>query len=128
MTITQRFKNWMRGLFIKDTPTEHIERVVPTMNSVDNAEPKHATPRPEDETEPWVNIGSTVYDPVKGFRIELDWNEAFIQHLRDSGVGGRSEEEVVQKWLGLLYGDLIQRLESTVVERNSDTNRVNDFL
>lgn len=126
MTLRKRLKNWLLNVLSDAPPGQPVEQLM-TDAPPTEPEPKHAT-KPEDDTEPWVNIGSTVYDPVKGFRIELDWNEAFIQHLRESGVGGRSEEEVVQKWLGMLYGDLIQRLEGTVVERNSDANRVNDFL
>jgi hypothetical protein len=80
-----------------------------------------------DNTEPWVNITSSSYDPVKGFRIELDWNDAFIQHLKEGGIKGRTEDEVVQKWLGLLYGDIMEKLEFSNLE-NSDRIRINDFV
>ena len=126
MTIKQRFKNWMRSWLLEDSKPV-IEELPRTDVDSDGINDDLIAP-PDDVTEPWVNIGSTTYDPVKGFRIELDWNDAFIQHLRDGGIVGRSEEEVVQKWLGVLYGELINRLEGTVVERNSDVNRVNDFL
>lgn len=78
-------------------------------------------------TTPWVEIKSANFDEVKGFRIELDWNQAFIQHLKESGLKGKSDEEIVQKWLGFLYGDIVDRLEQTVIERNS-TKTTNDFM
>jgi hypothetical protein len=77
--------------------------------------------------EPWVEIKSADFDAVRGFKIELDWNEAFIQHLKESGVKGKTEEEVVQRWLGFLYGDLVDKLERSVID-NSDKPTTNDFL
>lgn len=77
-------------------------------------------------TDPWVEIKSDSLDPVKGIHIELDWNAAFIQYLKDNGLKGRDEETIVQKWLAFLYEDLINRLEQQVID-NSDKPRVNDF-
>lgn len=127
MTLLQKFKKWAINRLSDDV--ESVDTHPTPIHDTLDAEPypEHMTPPPADETEPWVNISSTTYDPVKGFRIELDWNDAFIQHLRDGGVKGRNDEEVVQKWLGFLYGDLIERLESTVVDK-VDKNRVNDFI
>lgn len=77
-------------------------------------------------TEPWVEIKSDRLDPVKGIHIELDWNDAFVQYLKDNGIKGRDDETVVQKYLAFLYEDLINRLEQKVID-NSDKPRVNDF-
>jgi hypothetical protein len=77
-------------------------------------------------TEPWVEIKSDSLDPIKGIHIELDWNEAFIQYLKDNGLKGRDDETIVQKWLAFLYEDLISRLEQQAID-NSDKPRVNDF-
>lgn len=77
--------------------------------------------------EPWVEIRSAEYSEIHGFKIELDWNEAFVQYLKESGLKGRNEEEVVQKWLGFLYGDLIEKLERTVIDK-VDQKRTNDFI
>lgn len=77
-------------------------------------------------TEPWVEIKSAKHDAVKGIQIELDWNDAFIQYLKENGITGRDEDTAVQKWLAFLYQDLIARLEQRVID-NSDIKRVNDF-
>lgn len=76
--------------------------------------------------EPWVEIKSESVDPVKGIQIELDWNGAFIQYLKEAGLKGRDEETIVQKWIAFLYQDLIEKLEKQVID-NSDKPRVNDF-
>lgn len=77
-------------------------------------------------TEPWIEIKSADFDPVKGIHIELDWNVAFVQYLKDNGFKARDDETIVQKWLAFLYEDLIGRLEQKVID-NSDKPRVNDF-
>lgn len=77
-------------------------------------------------TEPWIEIKSADFDPVRGIHIELDWNVAFVQYLKDSGIKARDDETIVQKWLAFLYEDLIGRLEQKVID-NSDKPRVNDF-
>lgn len=76
--------------------------------------------------EPWVEIKSADYSEIKGIQIELDWNEAFIQYLKDNGIKGQDEEATVQKWLAFLYQDLIGKLEEVTIA-NSDKPRVNDF-
>ena len=76
--------------------------------------------------EPWVEIKSADYSEVKGIHIELDWNEAFIQYLKDNGIKGKDEESIVQKWLAFLYQDLIEKLEQKVIDK-SDKPRVSDF-
>ncbi len=57
--------------------------------------------------EPHVQIISTAFDPRKGIKIELDWNEEFVEYLKKNGYTGSSDESIVQKWLGQLYGQLI---------------------
>ena len=78
-------------------------------------------------TEPWVEIRSAVVDPVKGIQIELDWNPAFVQYLKDNGMTGQDEETVVQKWLAFLYEDLVNRLEEHVIN-NTDHGTVSSAL
>lgn len=79
-----------------------------------------------DSTEPWVEVKSADYHDVKGLQIQLDWNDAFIQYLKDSGMSARDEDTLVQKWLAHLYQDLVGRLEQQVIEK-SDKPRINDY-
>lgn len=78
-------------------------------------------------TEPWVVIKSAKADPVKGIAIELDWNDAFIQYLKDNGLQASSEEILVQKWLAFLYDDLITKLEDNAIN-TTETGTVNNVL
>lgn len=81
-----------------------------------------------DSKEPWVEIRSADYNEVKGFRIELDWNEAFIQHLKEGGIQGKTEEGVVQKWLAFLYQDLVEKLEQQIIDASDKTGFKDDFV
>jgi len=77
-------------------------------------------------SEPWIEIKSAEYNEAKGIQIELDWNDAFIGHLKDSGITGRDDEIIVQKWLSLLYQNLSDKLEADALDRSNDP-RPNDW-
>lgn len=80
--------------------------------------------------EPWVEIKSDGIDGVKGIHIELDWNEAFIEYLKDAGIKGPTEDAVVQRWIAFLYQDLIERLEDEAINndiRGTVKDVVNDL-
>lgn len=78
-------------------------------------------------TEPWVEIKSERLDPVKGMVIELDWNDAFIQYLKENGITGRDEDTAVQKWIAMLYSELVSGLEEQSIEATHKKGVVNDF-
>lgn len=57
----------------------------------------------KDSEEPWVSIIGGQSDPEKGLKLDLDWNDAFIQMLRLQGVKGIKDEDVVAFWLTTLH-------------------------
>lgn len=77
-------------------------------------------------TIPWVEIKSESYDQVKGIQIALDWNEAFIMYLKENGVEGKTEDGIVQKWLAMLYQDIIGTMEQQSIDV-SDIQQPNEF-
>jgi hypothetical protein len=81
-----------------------------------------------DSKDPWVEIRSADFSDVRGFRIELDWNDAFIEHLKGSGIKGANEEEIIQKWLAFLYQNLIERLEAKSIDRKDEEKTVSDYV
>lgn len=79
--------------------------------------------------EPWVEVIGESIDPVRGIQIKLDWNDAFIQYLKENGITGKDEDTAIQKWLALLYHDLVNNLEQRIID-NSDKfeNRTSEYL
>jgi hypothetical protein len=57
----------------------------------------------KDSKEPWVQVVGEDIDPERGIKIELDWNDAFVKYLKNSGYTGTSDEAIVQKWLAHMY-------------------------
>lgn len=50
--------------------------------------------------DPWVDVKSVdvnAEDPKQGF-MELDWNDAFVKMLMETGYKGKSDEDVVNLW------------------------------
>lgn len=80
-------------------------------------------------TDPWVEVVGESIDPVRGIEIRLDWNDAFIQYLKDNGITGKDEETAVQKYITLLYKDLVDKLEQQSIDNSDKRDRiVSDYL
>jgi hypothetical protein len=61
----------------------------------DTKEAANATKRP------WISVVKmNIVDPTKISEIEMefDWNEYFIQELRDSGYTGKEDEDLIEQW------------------------------
>jgi hypothetical protein len=63
----------------------------------------------EKAKEPWVDIRGIMEDKKHGIKVDLDWNDAFVDYLRENGITGADDEIVVQKWITMLYRDLIEQ-------------------
>ena len=77
------------------------------------------TPQPQNSNEPWVEMKSIETDPEHGIRLELDWNDAFVQYLRQAGYTGRDEETIVRKWLASIMPTIGEQLEQTSLEKSN---------
>lgn len=69
------------------------------------------TAKHTEKPEPLVSVVGESIDPEKGLVLTLDWNDEFIQYLRDNGYHGTSEETIIQQWLGNLYLDMQKRIQ-----------------
>lgn len=77
--------------------------------------------------EPWVEITSDGFDEVKGVKIAMDWNDAFIDYLEGLSIRGPTAEAAVQRWLAMVNLHLIEQLESMAVDKD-DRGTVNDIV
>lgn len=75
---------------------------------------------------PWFTIVAEGIDPIKGIETRMDWNEAFTQYLKDSGLGDSDEFLAIQKWIAMLHEDTIVKLEQRIIE-NSDLIKQNKY-
>jgi len=55
----------------------------------------------KESPEPWVDLQGYT-ETASGLKISLDWNDAFIDHLRDEGLVGVDEDQIVHRWLAML--------------------------
>lgn len=60
---------------------------------------------------PFVEVISSGYDPELGVQMQLDWNAAFIKELKGKGYRGRSERDIVNKWLVATHKQLAEQFE-----------------
>lgn len=77
--------------------------------------------------DPWVILSSAEYDKESGFKIELDWNAAFIKQLKENGIDGPTEEAIIQKWLAFLYEDIVARLDEKQQVEKEEKQMISDY-
>lgn len=70
-------------------------------HDVENAVRSEFTNTMKDSPEPWVDLQGYT-ETSNGLKISLDWNDAFIDHLRDEGMVGVDEDQIVHRWLAML--------------------------
>lgn len=64
----------------------------------------------KESPDPWVDIIGWVHTD-EGVKVELEWNNAFVDYLRGNGINGADEEQVVQKWVTLLLRDMADQMD-----------------
>jgi len=60
--------------------------------------------------DPWVEILGEA-DTPQGLKIELEWNDAFVEMLKKEGITGANEDQIVQKWIALLMHDMSSKMD-----------------
>jgi len=66
----------------------------------------------KESPDPWVEIQGWV-ETKEGVRVELEWNDAFVEHLKENGITGTDEDAAVQKWIAILMHDMATQIEET---------------
>ncbi len=66
----------------------------------------------KESEDPWVEFVGDVRDTRQGQRLQMEWNDAFIDYLKASGIVGADEEQIVQKYISLLMRDMNDKTEN----------------
>ena len=109
----------------KTEATEQLEAANEELNILREKQQQYEDKR--NSPEPWIEVIGESIDPIRGIEIRLDWNDAFIQYLKENGITGKDEDTAVQKYVAFLYQDLIEKFEQRIID-NSDKQTVSDYL
>jgi len=96
MSLTTLFENLILGK--KTKQPDVADQTEPTL-SADEATMIKASQLTVDTQKPIMYLLADEYTPERGIRVEMDWNDQFIQQLRNTGVTGSNDDEIVLKWL-----------------------------
>lgn len=81
---------------IEDTNENLVKKLSNYDNNIDdfikNQEKKSGT-------EPHIEIVSESFDPEHGIELKLDWNESMINFLKRNGYVGKSDDEIIEKYI-----------------------------
>lgn len=61
--------------------------------------------------EPWVSVVGDIEEGSNGLKLDVDWNDAFIKYLRQNGMTGTRDEDVVAHWITTLHASNMMNQE-----------------
>lgn len=78
------------------------------------------------DNRPYINITNIEMDTkgVGTHSIEFDWNDKFIQHLKDNGFTGNTDEELVDKWFVTVSTAIAQESDAVIVTDPDDFTKL----
>ncbi|MNC24562.1 hypothetical protein D3C75_726180 [compost metagenome] len=60
-----------------------------------------------------LTIRAISYDDDTGqIKIDMDWDEAFVEYLKRNGFNGATEESIVHKYVATLYQGMLARQQA----------------
>jgi hypothetical protein len=69
--------------------------------------------------DPWVEVEGWT-ETAQGVRAELEWNDAFVAYLREQGIPGTDDEQVVQRWVAMLLYDMASQMDEKAEDEQGD--------
>jgi len=71
--------------------------------------------RMKQSSEPWVEV--VCMEPTAdGIKTELEWNDAFITYLKQQGVVGIDDDQIIQRYITSLLQDM-----GSVIDEESES-------
>jgi len=69
-----------------------------------------------DSDEPWVEMKNVVDSENGGIKMEMDWNDAFIKHLRSNGFAGENDDILIQQYISVMSQQIAVDMSDDNVE------------
>lgn len=107
---------------LKDEDTKRREKLLQQRATAKKAREDYVNQMKE-STDPWVEVLGNVETP-QGVKVDLEWNDAFIEYLRTNGFTGTDEDAIVQKWITLLLRDMADTMD----EEETHKSRRNEYV
>ena len=81
--------------------TMKVKKASKTTIKKKNLKDKKGKKKSEEPIVKVLNLNVNPENPRNGF-FELDWNDEFVNMLKQSGYEGKSEEEIIDRWFQTL--------------------------
>lgn len=113
--------NKLKNLFSSAKSDSPVDKIVPVFD-VSSTE-KSPKERAEELGEPWVSVTAVDLDPdnIGNGSLTLDWNDKFITNLVRAGYQGKTDQALVDNWLGSICKQIL--LEAYEQEQADPDNR-----
>jgi hypothetical protein len=94
---------------LKDEDTRRREELLAERERVGKIQDEYVE-KMKQSLDPWVEVMADVRDS-NGLGIRLEWNDAFVAYLKENGINGTDQDQVVQKYIALLLRDAADKME-----------------
>ena len=94
---------------LKDDQTKNME-LEKRKREEEQREKEAYIEKMKQSTNPWVDVFGWV-NTKDGVKVELEWNNAFVDYLKVNGITGADEDQIVQKWISLLLRDIADDMD-----------------
>lgn len=74
-----------------------LEKTISAQTPKNSAEAKAQATKKKEPYVEVIGLDIDANNPVQG-AFELDWNEYFVQELKDKGFNGATDEDIVDQW------------------------------
>ncbi len=73
--------------------------------------------------EPYITITNVTIEPGQ-IGMEFDWNEYFIQELKDNGFTGQSDQDIVDQWFTSFSTMVAAQSDKVIITDPDDIRRI----
>lgn len=85
--------------------SKHLEDAAAQSDKLFDEALKRDRVRRYESDEPYVEIISESISDDGGVNLRLDWNQAFVKHLRAGGMQGATDELLIDNWISSLNSE-----------------------
>lgn len=117
--------NFLKSLFSNKEDQQQLENLKKQVDQLQTSLKEKE--REQKKQGALIEIRGERIDENKGILLDLEWNDDFIRYLKENGITGKSDEEIVKNYLVRLYAHLASRLEEEEMKKQDEKGNISDF-
>ena len=76
------------------------------------------------EGKPYIGITNIEFDPENGIGMEFDWNDYFIEELKENGFTGNTDQDLINDWYNSFCAMVASQSDKVILTDPEDIRKV----